>query len=122
MKFTVYYADRSTYSGEGEEDAMEAPTKAAQITKLEVPEILRGFSLRHGSDFHCWQDGRWGGKDRDGMIDYILHHKGPMKILMGREIHDQLYQDICKQAVADGCFCEGECSHYEDSPRRRKGE
>jgi len=45
------------------------------------------------------------------MIDYILESKGPQKILIGRAIYDETYQNICRKAVNDGCFGEKECNH-----------
>jgi len=122
MRWRIYYEDGSVYSGQTEADVMGAPTKSAQITKMEVPDAPRGFSLKHGGDFHCWVDSHWSARDRDGMIDYILHQEGPMKILMGRAIYDETYQSICREAVKDGCFCAGDCSHVTDGPKRRKGD
>jgi len=122
MRWQIYYGDGSVCEGETEIDAMNVPTKSAQITKMEVPYNPRGFSLKHGSDFHCWIVGHWSGRDRDGMIDYILHRQGAQKIIMGRAIYDETYQSICRQAVKDGCFCDGDCSHIIDGPKRRKGD
>jgi len=122
LKFAVYYEDGSIYFGETEEDAMNAPTKSAQITKMEVPDAERGFSLKHGSDFHCWYEFHWSGRDRDGMIDYILHCEGPQKIIMGRAIYDKTYKAICKKVLQDGCFCEGSCDHIKEGMSRRKGD
>ncbi len=112
MKFKIYYANCSTYEGETEEDAFKAPTVGVQLTKQEVIDSVRGYSLRHGCNFHCWEGFRWGGKsDIFGLMDYYTFHKGPQKVLIGREIHDDLYQKICRQAVKDGCFCKTNCNH-----------
>lgn len=113
MKWRIYYGDGTTYDGETQEDAFNAPTKNVQLTKQEA-DNERGHSIRHGSDFHCWEGFRWGGKDREGLVDYIIHHQGPQKILLGREIHDETYQKICRQAVKDGCFCETKCEHFKE--------
>jgi len=122
MRWRIYYEDGSVVEGETEADAMAVPTKSAQITKMEVSDNPRGFSLKHGSDFHCWENFHWSGRDRDGMIDYILHREGPQKILMGRAIYDKTYKTICKKALQDGCFCEGDCDHVQEGMNRRKGD
>lgn len=58
------------------------------------------------------EEGRWGGKnDIFGLMHYFSTHKGPQKVLIGIEIHDQTYHDISKIADNDGCFCPEPCDH-----------
>lgn len=106
LRFCLYYGDGSTYEGETEADAFAAPVINIQIVKQEA-DNERGFSLRHGCNFFCWEGFRWSGKsDIFGLMDYYSYHKGPQKVLIGREIYDKTYQEICSRAVADGPFKE----------------
>lgn len=122
MKWRLYYGDGSTYSGESDEDAYNAPTISAVILKQEC-DNPRGYSLRHGCVFFCWEriqlsdgtilaEGRWGGKnDLFGLSHYYHTHQGPQKVLVGIEIHDQTYHDMSKMADNDGCLCNQPCKH-----------
>ena len=107
MRFRIYYGDGSTYDGETQADAFAAPVLDVQIVKQEA-DNERGFTLRHGSNFYCWEDrpvARWSGKgDVFGLQDYYGYQTGPQKVLIGREIYDDTYQEICRRAVADGPF------------------
>lgn len=122
MKWKIYYGDGTTYSGESEEEALQAPTLNVQLIKQEA-DNPRGYSLRHGCAFFCWErvmlsdgtildQGRWGGKhDTFGLMDYWGFHKGPQKVLVGREIHDDTYQEISRRVTEDGCLCAEPCDH-----------
>lgn len=123
MKWAIYYDSGIVRRGESTDDAFAVPVRGVQLIKQEAPSNPNGFSLRHGCNFFCWEqirlsDGtytdqwRWGGKgDVFGLMDYYAEQKGPQKVLIGREIHDQTFQDIHKQAIADGCLCDGPCKH-----------
>lgn len=120
-RWCLYYGDGSTYVGETEGDAFDAPVLpqhyGVQILKQESA-TARGFSLRHGCTFYCWEDypvPRWGGHDDVfGLCQYLLTKKGSQKVLVGRELYDDLYRKICRQAVRDGCFCDGPCDHVRE--------
>lgn len=113
MRWRIYYGDGAHFDGASEEDAWRAPVKASllgvQVMKQEAGNA-RGFTLRHGCTFYCWENTphpRWGGHDDVfGLSQYLLEHQGPQKILLGREIYDYTYQEICRKAVADGSFDE----------------
>ncbi len=125
MKWRLYYGDGSTYDGETAEDAYAAPTMNVVILKQEdkTPDNWRGFTIRHGAVFLCWQhitlsDGTildemcWSGKDDlIGLTDYWSYHKGAQKVLPGRNIYDQTYKELCKIAVSEGCLCDVPCDH-----------
>ena len=125
MKWRLYYGDGSTCNGETTEEAFKVPTLTAIILKQAVdnPDNPRGYSLRHGCVAFCWEnitlsdgtilpDCRWGGKsDWSGVFDYIGFRRGPQKIIIGREIHDDTYHEISKLADNDGCLCTGPCNH-----------
>lgn len=111
MRWRLYYGDGSVFDGSCEEDAWKAPVLPThygiQIYKEEA-DNERGYSLRHGCTFYCWQNvpvQRWGGHDDlFGLSQYLLSHQGPQKILLGREIYDGTYKEICRRAVNDGSF------------------
>lgn len=110
LRFKIYYGDGSTYEGSGTEDAWKAPSGCGdkggvQIVKQEA-DNERGFTLRHGCTFFCWEETpvqRWSGKqDEFGLADYLLYTQGPQRILLGREIHDDTYQNLSRRAVEEG--------------------
>ena len=115
FRWSLYYGDGSRYDGITSEHAFEAPTENLQLVKQEADND-RGFTQRRGSSFYCWErvirsDGgpcklwRWSGKgDHFGLQDYYHYHKGAQKVVTGREIHDETYHEISRQAVADGRF------------------
>ncbi len=125
MKWRLYYGNGSVFNGETEEEAFCVPTLNALILKQEVdtPSIPRGYTIRHSCVAFCWEniplsDGtfsdetRWGGKsDWSGVFDYIGFRIGPQKIIIGREIHDETYQEISRLASSDGCLCTEPCNH-----------
>ena len=110
-RWRIYYGDGSVYDGLDEEDAWNAPVKPSllgvQVLKQEANNE-RGFTLRHGCTFYCWENEpelRWAGHDDQmGLAQYFLSMIGPQKILLGRELYDETYQEICRKAVADGSF------------------
>lgn len=102
MRWRIYYGDGSTYEGETSEDAYNAPVLNVQIVMHEADNEF-GFTLRHGCNFFCWEGSRWSGKgDVFGLQDYYGYHEGPQKVIIGREIYDDTYQEICRKAVKDG--------------------
>lgn len=98
------------YDGDCAHHAYRAPNLNVQIYKEECSAEIdpRGYTIRHGCNFFCWEDepvGRWSGKgDLFGLFDYFNYHKGPMKIISGREIYGDIYQRVQKQVKADGNF------------------
>lgn len=115
LRWSLYFGDGSRYDGRTIAHAYDAPVLNIQILKQEA-DNERGYSLRHGCNFFCWEriirsgDGvavgwRWGGKgDIFGLMDYYSYHEGPQKVLVGREIHDDTYHAISRQAAQDGSF------------------
>ena len=108
MRFRIYYKDGTHYDGDGDEDAMNAPTMGALVVKQEAPSNLNGFSLRTSS-FFCWEKKtdispeRWGGKDdMFGLSRYWSTEKGPQKVLQGEEVDGKLFKDTKGRAIEDG--------------------
>ncbi len=115
FRWSLYYGNGSRYDGKTSAHAFAVPVLNIQILKQEA-DNERGYSLRHGCNFFCWErvvrsDGgpcslwRWGGKgDIFGLMDYYSYHEGAQKVLIGREIHDDIYHDISRRAAAEGSF------------------
>lgn len=112
MKWRIYYGDSGgmVYDGDCAAHAYRAPNLNVQVYKEECLTQESRYTVRHGCNFFCWEDepfARWSGKDDlFGLFDYFHYHKGPMKIIAGREIYDGTYQRIQKQVRADGNFDE----------------
>lgn len=124
MKWRIYFVE-STVDGETSDDAFAVSSVGAVILKQadDNPNNWRGYTLRRSFVFLCWEhivlsggvvldEMRWGGKDDlFGLMDYYSTHKGPQKVLIGREIHDETYQEISRLAAKDGCLCDVPCEH-----------
>ena len=112
MKWRIYYSDPRgrVYDGNCAEHAYHAPSFGVQVLKDECrKEVdLKLYTLRKGCSFYCWEDKpvqRWSGKDDDaGLHDYFHYHRGPQKIIWGREIFDEIFQRVMQKARQDGNF------------------
>ena len=80
MRFRIYYADGSAYSG----DPFHAPPRLAQVIAQEASHTRQGYILIHGKDFYCWrEDGGWFGVNDGGFWEYLLTTDGPLKVIHG---------------------------------------
>lgn len=120
MKWRIYYGDPGgmVYDGDCAAHAYRAPNLGVQVYKEESRTEPQGYSVRKECSFFCWVDAgdviegivqepvsRWSGKsDKAGLYDYIFHKPGPMKILTGREICDEVFQRVMKKVHEDGNF------------------
>ena len=96
--FRIYYGDGTTYEG----DPFEAPGSNVQVV-IVAWDGPRGWRKVQGKDFYLWMGYLgWRGSDMSGVIDYFHHYKGPQKVLLGRTIHDEVYQAISRRASAEG--------------------
>ncbi len=119
MRWKIYYDDGSTCEGNTKEQAFAAPVKGVQLIKQEDQTLDPPYSTRHGHKWYTWErfrcsdpktipvkGWRWGAKYDDvGLADYLMHHEGAQKILIGREIHDQIFAEVMKRSKAEGCLC-----------------
>jgi len=93
-KFRLYYGDGSTYRG----DPFGAPGVDVQVV-IVAWDGPRGWRKVVGKEVYMWMgDLGWRGGDVGGMWDYFCWHKGPQKVLMGRTIHDDVFNDISSRA------------------------
>ena len=112
MRWRIYYGDPGgmVYDGDCAAHAYRAPNLNVQVCKEENHNQECGYTVRHGCNFYCWEDdpvGRWAGHDdMFGLFDYFGYHKGPQKVIMGREVYDEIYQRVIKSVHRDGGFDE----------------
>jgi len=122
MRWRIYYGDPGgmVYDGDCADHAYRAPNLGVQVYKEEcrIEIDKRGYTIRKECAWFCWVDAgdkiegvvqepisRWSGKnDKAGLYDYIFHKQGPMKILTGREICDEVFQRVMKKVNEDGNF------------------
>ena len=92
--FRIYYGDGTTYKG----DPFHAPAMNVQLIVAEW-HAERGWRIVQGKDYYLWrEDSGWYAADIGGLFDYLATHAGPQKVLLGRTIHDEVYQEISKRA------------------------
>lgn len=106
------------YDGDCAAHAYRAPNLGVQVYKEESEASTQGYTIRKECAWFCWVDAgdmiegivqepisRWSGKnDQAGLNDYIFHKGGPMKIIVGREICDEVFQRVMKHVHEDGDF------------------
>ena len=118
-RWRIYYGDPGgrVYDGNCAAHAYRAPNLGVQVYKQESENDL-GFITRKECAWFCWVDAgdtiegvvqepisRWSGKnDQAGLNDYIFNKPGPMKIIVGREICDEVFQRVMKKVHDDGDF------------------
>lgn len=97
MKYRIYYDDGSTFTG----DPFYAPTTGVQVIAIEFDND-KGFALMHSKDAYYYRDGEWYGCDQAGLWDYLLQHKGPKAILLGRTMRNDAFWAIVERAGKEG--------------------
>ena len=105
MKWRVYYGDDSTFSDQdGGVDV--APFFDVQV--IVQADKDHGWRTQTG-DYYVWDDRGlgycWWGVDDVGLIDY-LHTDGWKRVLLGRKITSNRYNDIMRRALEDPDFPE----------------
>lgn len=93
MRFRIYYADGSTYSG----DPFFAPPTGVQA-------VAQDGRVMAGKDAYYWKPvSGWHACDTLGMWDYLFMYTGPKAILFGREMErDEDFWEVKARAQAEG--------------------
>ena len=98
-RFRIYYGNGSTYVG----DPYHAPGTDVQVVAVEEPGSARGFVLVLSKDAYYYKGGRFWGCDHMGMLDYLMEHEGPQKVIFGRTVaRNEDYWVIVNQAKREG--------------------
>ena len=103
LRWRIYYADGSTYGGNGE-DPFLAPATGVQVIAAESERSKTGFTLEHGKDAYYWDSmiEWWNGCDTPGMWDYLIEFKGPKHLIFGRTIRDADFWKVVQRAGKEG--------------------
>jgi len=103
MKWRIYYADGSAYSGSTDEEAFNAPAIGVQVISIENPTRDNGHGLITGYDMYYYKQGRFWGCDTSGMYDYLMTYPGPNKVLFGRTMaREEEWNAIVSRAKREG--------------------
>jgi hypothetical protein len=94
--FKVFYADGSTYTG----DAFDAP--AWGVLLIAETDKDHGRRIVSNGDYYVWEE-RWRAKDFVGLIDYLAQ-PGPRKVLIGRMVDNEIWNETFKRANEDADF------------------
>lgn len=105
------------YDGDCSQHAYYAPDHGVQVLKVECLKDIdpKLYIISTAMNFLCWENGlskdeyseRWSPKnDDDGKNDYYHYHRGPQKIIYGREINREIYERVMQKVKLDGNFDE----------------
>ncbi len=102
----IYYGDRSTVDNTTTAPA-DVPKTDVQYIRQRTPSGVDAEPARiepvQGENYYCWQDDRWIGHDRDGMVQYLMTI-GSKVVLFGFEIGYERWAAISEQAGLDPDF------------------
>lgn len=95
----IYYDGGATYTG----DPWLAPVFGVLI--IVVRDRDHGFRLISNGDYYCWitKEETWRQVDYIGMVDY-LQQPGPKRVLFGRMISTNAWNEAVKAAMNDPDF------------------
>ena len=103
MKWRIYYADGSAYSGSTDEEAFDASAIGVQVISVENSARDRGHGLITGYDYYYYKCERFFGCDMGGVFDYLMTHPGPCKVLFGRTMaREEEWNAIVTRAKREG--------------------
>lgn len=100
MMYRVYYSNGLAL-GSDEYDPEHLPARDVQVIVQDDPEV--GWAMEHTRDYYVWRDGRWRGADIFGLWDYLAR-PGWKRVLFGRTLLQDEYQEIYRRAKADRDF------------------
>jgi len=102
MRWCIYYADGSIYTGEDGVGVAEAPVVGVQFIAQEDPKHV--WVALSGSDYFIWdvRDGiaKWRCCDYAGYQTY-MREIGLKKVLVGSWIGDNEYEEISRRVLDD---------------------
>ncbi len=104
LEFRIYYGDGSIYEG-----PIEGIEQVVDIQVIVKPDLRNspyetGRSVMHSFDFYIYADGEWLGINGTlDLVDHILY-RPVEKVLKGRMIPNQRFEDILGRAIKDKGF------------------
>ena len=97
-EYRIYYADGSTFDA----DPFDAPFFGVLAIVERDPD--HGRRVISNGDYYVWE-GRWRNVDFIGMVDY-LQMPGAKKVIAGRLVHNDEWNEIFRRARNDPDFPE----------------
>lgn len=101
LAWRIFYSNGSSFCNEDGE-VFEAPATGALVI-VQANESV-GRTLLRGRDYYWFENDRWFGGDLAGLILYLVEHKGPQKIILGKFVADETFHSVIKQALDDPDF------------------
>lgn len=97
MKWRVYYGDGTVIS-DSDADLYDLPGRDVQVVLEVDPD--HGWRMHRSSDFYWHDNGHWVCGEIFGLWDYLTR-SGPKKVLFGRTISRDEWQEIWLRATSD---------------------
>lgn len=99
MKWKIWYDDGFSVS-DGDANPEEVPARGVEaITR---PDEKVGYKILTGFDYYWWvgDEKQWFGGDNFGLWDYLAQ-PGWKKVLFGRSMTDEKYEELLEKARND---------------------
>jgi hypothetical protein len=99
------------YDGGGSFSSLDGPPEAAPrwgALCVALADVHVGRTVWHGgsadvhADFFCWTGDTWVPRDRDGLLDHLLHTTGvPGVVVQGRAVSGERFRAAYRIAETD---------------------
>ena len=100
LRWKIYYDDKPAYSG----DPYLAPGRGVQIIVQHDPDNGKYLCFNHDYYWYLSDDDRWEGGNLFGMYDYLLTPGPDKRVIFGRIISNDRFQEIFNRAYNDSDF------------------
>jgi len=110
-RWKIIYGDGTTYS-DLDGDPFYAPPTGVQVIVQHSDSV--GRNLLNNHDYYWFENGRWFGGDLAGLLLYMIDHKGPQKVILGKFVPDEAFHAAMKQAIEDPDFLPKSAKNTED--------
>jgi hypothetical protein len=100
MRWRVYYGDGGRF---GDPDGAATDTPGLGVVAITQTDPENGRYVLAGDGYYWWEHDRWWSGDLLGCWDYLTR-PGPRKVLFGRQVPNDRYQEILRIADTDPEF------------------
>ena len=100
LRWRIYYDDREPFT---DRDGPPELAPGSGVQAIVQWKRATGFEVLNGEHYYTWTGDRWLSMNEHGLWDY-LSTPGWKKVLFGRYISDELYNDILRAAKHDPDF------------------